>query len=226
MWTTLAEASYTALYNLWNGFIMFIPTLIGGIILLLLGIFIGNGLGDLTEKIIELIKLDKALEKTGFNKVLDRAGLKLNSGYFLGQIVKWLIILAFLIATCNVWGLNAVADFIQSIVNYIPNIIIAVLILLISIVLGDYLAKLVRASLASAGLKYKNFLGSLTRWTVVIFGLLATMNQLKIATDLVKTLFTGIVALIAIAGGLAFGLGGKDLAQELLKKIKDEVEEK
>lgn len=226
MWSTLAEVSYTALYNLWNGFIMFLPTLLGGIILLLLGIFIGNGLGELIEKIIELIKLDKALEKTGFNKILERAGLTLNSGYFLGQIVKWLIILSFLIAACNVWGLTAVASFIQNIVNYIPNIIVAIIILLISIILGDYLAKLVKASLASAGLKYKNFLGSLTRWTIVIFGLLAAMSQLKIATDLIKTLFTGIVGLIALAGGLAFGLGGKELAQELLKKIKEDVEEK
>ncbi|MGB9763687.1 MAG: mechanosensitive ion channel family protein [Minisyncoccia bacterium] len=226
MWSNLIDVSYNALYNLWNGFIIFFPTLLGGVILLLLGIFIGNSLGDLVEKIVDLIKLDKALEKAGFDKIIDRAGLKLNSGYFLGQIVKWLIILAFLIATCNIWGLTEVATFIQNIVNYIPNVIVAVLILLISIVIGDYLAKSVKASLGGAGLRYKNFLGSLTSWTVIIFGLLAAMTQLKIAEDLIKTLFTGIVALLALAGGLAFGLGGKDLAQDLLKKIKEDLEEK
>ncbi|NMB92398.1 MAG: hypothetical protein GYA31_02120 [Parcubacteria group bacterium] len=225
MFNTLATASYGALVNLWNGFIMFIPTLLGGIILFLLGLVIGNGLGQLVEKIIDLIKVDVALEKTGLKNITDRAGLKLNTGYFLGQIVKWLIILSFLIAACNVWGLNAVGDFIQNIVGYIPNLIVAILILIVSILLGEYFAKFVRASLASAGLKFKNFVSSLSRWVFIVFGILAALSQLKIASSIINTLFTGIVALIAIAGGLAFGLGGKELAQDILKKFKEEVEE-
>jgi len=226
MINTLATASYSALINLWNGFIMFIPTLLGGIILFLLGLVIGNGLGQLIEKVIDLIKVDVALEKTGLKTLTDRAGLKLNTGFFLGQIVKWLIILSFLIAACNVWGLSAVGDFIQSIVSYIPNLIVAILILIVSIILGEYFSKFIRASLAGAGLKYKNFLGSLSRWVFYIFGVLAALSQLKIASYIVNTLFTGIVALLAVAGGLAFGLGGKELAQDMLKKFKEEVEEK
>jgi small-conductance mechanosensitive channel len=226
MINTLATASYSALINLWNGFILFLPTLLGGIILFLLGLIIGNGLGQLVEKIIELIKLDTALEKTGFKKITDRAGIQLNTGFFFGQIVKWLILLSFLVAACNVWGLTAVGDFIKSIVDYIPNLIVAILILLVSIILGEYFAKFTRASVASAGLKYKNFLSSLTRWVFYIFGLLAALSQLKIATYIFNTLFTGIVALLALAGGLAFGLGGKELAQDLMKKLKEEVEEK
>jgi len=140
--------------------------------------------------------------------------------------VRWLIILSFLIAACNVWGLTAVGDFISSIVNYLPNLIVAILILIVAIILGEYSAKFVKASLAGAGLKYKNFLGSLTQWVFYIFGILAALSQLKIATSIVNTLFTGIVALFAIAGGLAFGLGGKELAQEILKNFKEEIEEK
>jgi hypothetical protein len=226
MINTLAQASYGALVNLWNGFILFIPTLVGGIILFLLGLIIGNGLGQLVEKIIDLIKIDVALEKTGFKTLTDKAGLRLNTGFFLGQIVKWLIVLSFLIAACNVWGLNAVGDFIRSIVNYLPNLIVAILILLVSIILGEYFAKFIRASIAGAGLKYKNCLGSLSRWVFYIFGILAALSQLKIAPYIINTLFTGIVALLAVAGGLAFGLGGKELAQDMLKKFKEEVEEK
>jgi len=224
MWSTLATESYGALVNLWQGFITFIPTLLGGIILLLLGLLIGNGLGQLVEKIIDLIKLDTALEKTGLKTITDRAGVKLNTGYFFGQIVKWLIILSFLVAACNVWGLTAVGEFIQNIVSYIPKVIVALLILIVSIILGEYFSKFIRASVAGAGLHFKNFLGSLARWIFYVFGILAALSQLKIASYIVNTLFTGIVALVALAGGLAFGLGGKEWAQEMLKKFKDEVE--
>jgi hypothetical protein len=226
MVNTLATQSYGALVSLWNGFIMFLPTLLGGIVLFLLGLIIGNGLGQIVEKIIDLLKLDVALEKTGFKTLTDRAGIRLDTGYFLGQIVKWLIILSFLIAACNVWGLSAVGDFIRSIVNYIPNLIVAILILLVSIILGEYFAKFIRASVASAGLKYKNFLGSIGRWVFYIFGILAALSQLRIASNIINILFTGIVALFALAGGLAFGLGGRELAQDILKKFKEGVEEK
>jgi len=226
MLITLAETSYQALINLWNGFVMFIPTLLGGIILFLVGLVIGNGLGQGIEKIIDLIKLDKALEKAGLKNLLDRADLKLNTGYFFGQIVKWLIILSFLIAACNVWGLTAVGEFIQNIVSYIPKVIVALLILIVSIILGEYISRFIRASLATAGLQFKNFISSVSRWIVIIFGILTALQQVNIASYLSNTIITGIVAFLAIAGGLAFGLGGKEYAQDLLKKIKEEIEEK
>jgi len=226
MLITLAETSYQALINLWNGFVMFIPTLLGGIILFLVGLVIGNGLGQGIEKIIDLIKLDKALEKAGLKNLFDRADLKLNTGYFFGQIVKWLIILSFLIAACNVWGLTAVGEFIQNIVSYIPKVIVALLILIVSIILGEYISRFIRASLATAGLQFKNFISSVSRWIVIIFGILTALQQVNIASYLSNTIITGIVAFLAIAGGLAFGLGGKEYAQDLLKKIKEEIEEK
>jgi len=220
----LAQASYEALINLWIGFINFIPTLLGGLVLLFLGLVIGNGLGQLVEKIINIIKIDSALEKTSFKAFLDRAGIKLGTGYFLGQIVSWLVILSFLIAACNIWGLIAVSDFIRSVVNYLPNVIVAVLILLTAIILGEYFAKFVRASVAGAGFKYQKFLSSLSRWVFYVFGILAALSQLNIAPRIIETLFTGIVAMIAIAGGLAFGFGGKDVAAGILNKIKEELE--
>lgn len=223
---TLLQASYGALINLWNSFIFFVPTLIGGLVLFAVGAVLGNGLAQIVEKLLELIKLDIALEKTGFKSLTNKAGLQLNTGFFFGQIVKWLIVLSFLIATCNIWGLDAVGGFISSVVSYIPHLIVAVLILLISIILGEYFAKLTKASIAGAGLKHKNFLGSLSRWVFYVFGILAALSQLKIAPYIINTLFTGIVALLAIAGGLSFGLGGKELAQDILRKFREEVEEK
>ena len=225
MWfQSLASASYTALMGLWQGFINFVPTLLGGLIIFLIGIVIGNGISQLIEKIIEAIKLDKALEKAGVKEFTDKANIGLNSGYFLGQLTKWLIVLAFLVAACNIWGLAAVGDFLRSVVSFLPNIIVAVVIMLAAIVLGEYAARFVRASVSGAGLKFQGFLSSLTKWAIYIFGILAALSQLKVASYIINTLFTGIIAMLALAGGLAFGLGGKELAQEILKKFKEEIE--
>jgi len=223
---TMAEASSLALINLWHNFIVFLPTLFGGLIVFIVGIIISKGIAQLIEKILEVLKVDVLLEKVGFKEVTDRAEIKLDSGYFLGQIVKWLIILSFLVAACNIWGLNAVGQFIESVVSYLPNVIVAILILLASIIAGEYFAKFVRASIAGSGLKYEKFLSSMSRWVLYVFGVLAALSQLKIAPYIVNTLFTGIIAMVALSGGLAFGLGGKDLAHDILGKIKEEVEEK
>ncbi len=222
----IAQASYTALVNLWQGFLNFLPTFLGGLIVFLIGIIIGKGLAQLVEKIIGALKIDALLEKAGVREITDKAGIALNSGYFLGQLTKWLIILSFLIAACNIWGLSAVGDFVKSVVGYLPNVIVAILILIIAIIVGDYVGKFVKASVAGAGLKTQASLAAITRWVFYIFGILAALSQLKVATYIINTLFTGIVAMLAVAGGLAFGLGGKDLAREILEKIRGAVENK
>ena len=222
----IAQASYTALVNLWQGFLNFLPTFLGGLIVFLIGIIIGKGLAQLVEKIIGALKIDALLEKAGVREITDKAGIALNSGYFLGQLTKWLIILSFLIAACNIWGLTAVGDFVKSVVGYLPNVIVAILILIIAIIVGDYVGKFVKASVTGAGLKTQASLAAITRWVFYIFGILAALSQLKVATYIINTLFTGIVAMLAVAGGLAFGLGGKDLAREILDKIRGAVENK
>ena len=222
----IAQASYTALVNLWQGFLNFLPTFLGGLIVFLIGIIIGKGLAQLVEKIIGAFKIDTLLEKAGVREITDKAGIALNSGYFLGQLTKWLIILSFLIAACNIWGLSAVGDFVKSVVGYLPNVIVAILILIIAIIVGDYVGKFVKASVTGAGLKTQTSLAAITRWVFYIFGILAALSQLKVATYIINTLFTGIVAMLAVAGGLAFGLGGKDLAREILEKIRGAVENK
>jgi len=224
MFNTIAQASSTALFDLWSGFILFLPTLIGGFIVFIVGVIIGNGIAQLVEKLIDLLKIDPILEKVGFKQITDKAGIRLDVGFFVGQIVKWLIILSFLVAACNIWNLSAVGDFIRSIVNYLPNVLVAILILLAAIVLGEYFAKFVRASVAGAGLKYQHFLSAVSRWVFIIFGLIAALSQLQVAPYIINTFFTGIVAMMAIAGGLAFGLGGKELAHELLGKLKGDLE--
>ena len=226
MVSEIGTASSNALIALWESIVNFFPIFIAGLIIFLIGLILGKGLGQLVEKIIEALKIDQLLEKIGFKQVTDRANIKLNSGYFLGQLTRWIIILVFLVAACNTWGLTAFGEFLGSIVSYLPNIIVAILILLGAIVIGEYFAKFVAASVSGAGLKYQGVLSSLARWTFYVFGILAALSQLKVDPYIINTLFTGIILMIALAGGLAFGLGGKGVAEEFLRKIKEDLEKK
>ena len=220
-WTDVIVGS---LQNLWIGFADFVPNLIAAIIVLIVGLIVAAGLGALVEKIFEGLRLDQFLEKLGLKPFFERAGLRLRASYFLGRLVYWFIVIAFLLAVAQTLGLYALATFLTSVVNYLPNVIAAVLIMLAALVLANFLRRIVVASVLSAKLRAAQFLGSLMWWSVVVFGLLAALQQLNIAASIIQTLVTGFIAMLALAGGLAFGLGGKDYASHLIGRLRDHTE--
>ncbi len=220
-WTDVVVGSFA---TLWIGFMEYVPRIIGALIVLIIGLIVAAGLDALVERIFESIKLDMFLEKVGLKPVFERAGLKLRGAYFLGKLVYWFVVLGFLLAISDTLGLYALSGFLTSVVNYIPNVIAAVLILLASLMLGHFLRRIVTASVLSAKLHAAHFLGTLVWWIVVVFGFLAALAQLNIAAEIVQTLVTGFIAMLALAGGLAFGLGGKEYAGHLLNKLKDRTE--
>jgi len=206
-WTNVVASS---LQTLWYGFANFLPNLVGAIIVLVLGLIVAAGLGALVEKVLEAIHLDGFLKKIGLEPFFERANIKLRASYFFGRLVYWFVILAFLLAVSDSLGLYALSQFLQSILAYLPNIIAAVLIMLASVVLANLLRRLVAASVMSAKLHAAHFLGSLT--------------QLNIAAAIIQSIVTGFIAMLALAGGLAFGLGGRDYASHLVNKLKDRTE--
>jgi len=220
-WTDVIVGS---LQNLWIGFANFVPNLIAAIIVLIIGLIVAAGLGALVEKIFESLRLDQFLEKLGLKPFFERAGLRLRASYFLGRLVYWFIVIAFLLAVAQTLGLYALATFLTAVVNYLPNVIAAVLIMLAALVLASFLRRVVVASVLSAKLRAAQFLGSLTWWAVVVFGLLAALQQLNIAASIIQTLVTGFIAMLALAGGLAFGLGGRDYAAHLVGRLRDHTE--
>jgi hypothetical protein len=222
-WTDVIAGS---LLNLWYGFINFVPNLIGALIVLIIGLIVAAGLGAVVEKIFEAIRLDSFLAKLGIKQYFDRAGLRLRVSYFLGRLVYWFLILAFLLAAVNSLGLYALSAFLSSILSYLPNVIAAVLIMLAAAIIASFLRRTVVASVMGANLNAPHFLGALVWWVVIIFGILAALTQLNIAAMILQTLITGFIAMLALAGGLAFGLGGKDYANHLLNKLKDRTEGK
>jgi hypothetical protein len=217
-WTDVIAGS---LQNLWLGFASFVPNLVAALVVLLIGLIVAAGLAALVEKIFDAVRLDKFLEKLGLKPYFERAGLKLRGAYFLGRLVYWFIAVAFLLAVSDALGLYALSGFLASVLAYLPNVIAAILIMLAAAVLANFLRKVVVASVAAAKLHAARFLGSLTWWVVIVFGLLAALTQLNVATEIIQSLVTGFIAMLALAGGLAFGLGGKDYANYLVGKLRE-----
>ncbi len=220
-WTALVVNS---LQGLWAGAIGVIANILGALIVLLIGLIVAGGLGALVERVIGVIKLDKALVGLGLQEYFERAGLSINSGKFFGKIVYWFFVVVFLLAATDILGFYSLSNFLRDALLYIPNVIVAVLIVLAAVIMANFLRKLVRVSVRGARLHASNFLGSLTWWSIVVFGFLTALSQLGIAVAIIQALVTGFVAMLAIAGGIAFGLGGKDQAASLISKLKEHVE--
>ena len=215
---------HNSFQSLWAGVIKFIPNLIVAIVIFCIGWAIGAVIAKGIAHFMKMIKFDEALQKAGFEGFVRKSGLNLNSGHFLGGIVKYFIIIVFLIASFDVLGLNQVTVFLQQIVmGFLPQLIIAVLILLVGGVVGDVLSRVVVASARTANLSQANFLGAISRWGVWIFAILIALSQMGIAGAFIQTIFTGLVVAISLALGLSFGLGGQKAAEKAIDDIKENI---
>jgi len=221
-WTEVITGS---LQSLWSGFINFLPGFLGAIIIFIIGWIIAAVLGKLGAQIVRVLRIDGILEKVGFKKNLERANLNLDSSKFIGELVRWFFIIVFLMAATDILGLFQVTDFLSRVLLYIPQLIVAVLILLAAVLIADFLQRLVKASVEAAGLGSANILAAVTKWAILIFAILAALLQLGIVPALIQTIFTGFIAALVISFGLAFGLGGRDFAASLLDKLRKNIKE-
>jgi len=220
----LVDTIAFSLRGVGQGIVAFLPELLGALIIVIVGWIVGALVGRLVSHIIKAIKLDSLLENAGFSNVVKRAGFNLDSGRFLGGLVEWFVIVAFLVAAFDVLGLTQVNVFLQSVVLlYLPQVIVAVLILLVSVVIADALSKFVTGSARAAGIRSANFIGAITKWSIWIFALLAALVQLGIAVGFIQTLFTGVVVALSLAFGLSFGLGGQEAAARYIEKTRAEI---
>src|SRR3989344_1987201 len=203
---TWCDVLVLSFQQLWGGVVVFVPKLIIALVVFIIGWIIAVALGKVVEQIIKALKVDTALKSLGMEEPISRAGMKLDSGAFIGALVRWFFILVFVLAAFDVLGLSQVTEFLRSVVlAYIPQVIVAALIL-------------VAAHLPSAGL-----LGGVAKWSIWIFAILAALFQLGIAGPFVQTIFTAFVAMVALAGGLAFGLGGKEMPSRYLEKLRSDI---
>ena len=223
-WSDVIVASFQ---NLWFGVINYIPNIVIAIIVFVIGWAVGAFVGKLVEQLFKAIRVDIALRKAGVEEILNKGGLVLNSGKFVGALIKWFVVVVFLIAAFNVLGLVQVTMFLEQVVlGYLPNVIVAVLILLVAVVIAETIQKIVSSSARAAGVRQSNLLGSIAKWAIWIFAILTALFQLGIAAPFIQTIFTGAVVAISLALGLSFGLGGQDAAASYIEKVKGEISDR
>ena len=221
-WTSVTLES---LQNLWQGFLGFIPKLVGAIIIFLIGWFVAIWIGKLVAEILRKLRLDRIFEKGKWDEALEKADFRMKMSDFIGGIVKWVLIIVFLLAAVEILGLTQFAIFLRAIVGWLPNLVVAAAIFVVAVIVADISEKLVRAIVGKMNVNYVNLIGNIVRWAIWIFAILAILSQLGVAKDIVQIVVTGFVALIVISCSIAFGLGGKDLAREVLENFRGKFRE-
>jgi len=226
LFNTWADVLSQSFQNLSYGLVAFIPNLIVAIVIFIVGWLVGVGLGRVVKQIVDVIRVDQALRSAGLERLLSRAGFELSSGKFLGFLVKWFFIIVFLVASLDVLHLTVVNLFLSDVVlGYLPQVIVAVLILLVAAVIAEAVERVVAGSAKAASLRAAGFLGKVARYAIWIFAILAALTQLNVATGLIQALVQGIIIAVALAIGLAFGLGGQTAAAKYLEKLQSEIKD-
>jgi small-conductance mechanosensitive channel len=225
--STWGQVLTLSFQNLWLGIVNFVPNLLIAIIILILGWLIGALFGRAIWQVFRSLKVDEALRRAGFENFLRRGGVNLNAGAFIGGLVKWFIIVVFLVAAFDVLGLTQVNLFLQEVViAYIPRVLVAALVLLAAGVLGDLVERVVVTAARTADIRSAHFAGSIAKWAIWIFAILVALSQLGIATAFSQTLFTGVVIAISLALGLSFGLGGQEAAARFIERLRGEMSDR
>ena len=224
IWLTWGDVFNASLQELWWGFVQFTPKLVVAVVFFIVGWVLGSIVSRAIEQVFGSLKIDKLFESVGADDLFKRAGMNLNTGYFVGQVVKWFVIIVFLISSLDLVGLNSIRDFLQyDVLGFLPQVIIATFILIIASIVAEALSKTAVATGRSMNLKSANMLGAVAKYAVWTFAFIIALGQLGVAEYYMSVLFTGIIAMLSLGGALAFGLGGKEHASRLLSKLSEEV---
>lgn len=222
--TSLTDSIVSPLRDMWSTFVGFIPNLVAALVVFFVGWAISVAIGRLVEKILVVLRVNQPFESIkGLRAATERAGLKLNIARLIGEIFKWFLLTVTLLATTDILGLQEVSQFLMSVLLYVPNVVVAAVILIIAVILGNFVYRTVLASVHATGFASGGMIAAISKWAIIVFALFAALLQLKVATQLIQTFLTAFFAMVALAGGLAFGLGGKDMAAKWLKKAEDDL---
>lgn len=221
---SFAQIVQFTMLDLWGRVIGFLPDLVGAIVIIVFGLIVAPLLGGIVKKFIDLIKVDQICQKLGVNDMFQGYSDNFSVSTLLGRLVKWFFVLAFAMAGAEVLGWNRITLFLNEIIFYIPQVLVAVIILVSAIIAGKFFETIVVRSIQGSNtpVDKPEVIGSITRWAFVVFGSLAALLQLGIAPVLIQILFAGIT----FALSLAFGLGGRKKAEEILDRIDSKVHTK
>lgn len=227
MLTNELVASFNSSFmSVWDGVAYNAPKIILAILVFILGWAVASIVGKLVARGLSALKLDAALAQTGLREIVHKAGYNLNVGTFFGMLVKWFLIIVFTLVATSIVELTQVSDYLSTILAYVPNIIVAAIILMITALVAELVEKLVVASAKTAEIRSSGFLGLVSRWVIWVLGLVTALGQLQVGevfNQFFFTILTGLVAAMSLGLGLAFGLGGKEHAARYLAKLDSEM---
>ena len=204
--TTVATVVLGSLVN----FLNFIPALIGGLIVLTLGLIIAA----VVYRVVVGVLKAAQVEKYGITKI---EGRDIEWGEILAELARWSIIIVFLIPTLQAWRLDAVNVVLNRVILYIPNVIVAVILAIVGLAISKLAYRVSYSASRSLGTHLAHVVSLVAQWSLVIFVSFLVLHQLGVAPELLRILFGGLIAMIAVAGGLAFGLGGQGTARAILE---------
>ena len=190
-------------------------------LVLLLGILIAKWMEKIAITFLDKIRLNQLLKRMGLEEALLKIDTRLNAPRFFGTLVKWFFIIVFLMVSSEILGLSQFSQFLERVIGYFPNIFISCLIFLVAAFLVDFSQKIVVGTLEKEKITYSRFVGKWISWVIWLFAILAILYQLQITSPLILAIFIGMVTTVSLTLGIAFGLGGKDLAAKILKELED-----
>jgi hypothetical protein len=220
---TWGDVVQTSFESLWAGFAVMFPRLLGAVIVFLIGLLLAAVLKNVIVRVSGWLRLDMLSDKLELKSSFEKAGIRLRVDQLLGWIVRWFVIVAALIAAADILEWPQVTLFLREVVVYLPNVFIAVVVLLAGMLLANFVRDIVHKAVVAAKLESADFLSGIARWAIFIFALMAALVQLQIAEELIRMLFAGFVAMLALSMGLAFGLGGKDHAHRFLERLRKDI---
>jgi hypothetical protein len=225
MFEALTESFLLSLDSLWVKVLGFAPAFVGALIVLIVGLIIASMLGRFAKKIVQMTKIDNISESIGLKQEIEKMGVKLNFSILIGWVVKWFFFIATFIAVVDILNITQLTLFLEKLVLYLPNVIVAIIILAVGLIVGKIVNNGARNALRSSSVteSISAFLGSLAKWAIFIFAFMAALVQLGIAASLIQILFTGFVLMLSVAGGLAFGLGCRAHASKVLDWVEREI---
>jgi Conserved TM helix len=218
VFNNFGEAVISALGHALDLLLVFIPLLLGFLLILLVGYLIATALSKAVTFLLRKIGFDNLANRIGLARLEQSMGVRLDPAGVLGKIVFWFIFLVFLVPATNALGLTAVSGILNTMIAYIPNVFVAILVLFLGTLAATFVADIVRGTTAAANVGNPNIFANIARYAIIGFAALIALEQLQIAPSLLNILFTAIVGAAAIAFGLAFGLGGQDAARRWLSR--------
>ena len=204
----------------------FLPYLLGALIVLVVGWIVAKLIQKLAIRIFKWLRCDTISDKSGLTNLLKNAGIKYTLSQLIGILLYWFVMLLVFISALNVLNLNITAQLLDKIIFYIPNVIAAIFVFVVGLYLASFLAGLVKTAMGGIGVQEANFLGNLTRAIIILFALVISLQQLKIQAGILSFALNIIIASLGLAFGLAFGLGGKDIASRMLEEWRNRLRKK